>query len=86
MQLEIAMGASLVDSGTLAPNFAAMEAERKQMLASLTIFKKFNSLTFDREIEDLWIVETWVDNVEKLLEHLYVLEQDKVHLVAHYLE
>lgn len=67
----------------MASNFATMEAERKQALSSLIIFKKFNSPTCDRETVDLWIVETWVDNVEKLLEHLYVLEQDKVHVAAH---
>lgn len=53
-------------------------------------FKKFNSLAFDGETMDLWIMETWVDAQKNLFEDLnfsfFFWIEDKMHLTAHCLE
>ncbi|XP_020102104.1 uncharacterized protein LOC109719724 [Ananas comosus] len=73
-------------SGSSTLEAAAEEVERECGYTALTKFMKFHPPTFDGEVVDPWIVETWLATMETLFEDTYVLEQDKVHLAAHCLE
>lgn len=73
----------LAASGSSIADLAAEEAERERGLAALTTFKRFNPPNFDVEAMDPWIVESWIATMETLVENIYTLERDKVHLAAH---
>nr|CAD1834653.1 unnamed protein product [Ananas comosus var. bracteatus] len=65
------------------PRVAADEAERERGYTALTRFTKFHPPTFDGEVIDPWIVETWLASMETLFENIYTEERDKVNLAAH---
>lgn len=73
-------------SGSSIPDEAAEEAKRERGLASFTTFMKFHPPTFDGEVIDSWVVESWLSTIEILLEDFYTVEWDKVHLAAHCFE
>ncbi|XP_020106660.1 uncharacterized protein LOC109722893 [Ananas comosus] len=55
----------------------------ERLLAVLTAFKRFNPPTFNGNVKDLWLVESWLAMMEALFEDIYTLEKDKVHPAAH---
>ncbi|XP_020112143.1 uncharacterized protein LOC109726764 [Ananas comosus] len=75
-----------IGSGTSNPEGAMMAAERERALAALVMFRKFDPPVFDGEKVEPWMVESWVDSMETLLNDLCTLEKDKVHLATHCLE
>ncbi|XP_020082636.1 uncharacterized protein LOC109706252 [Ananas comosus] len=61
-------------------------ATPERTLAALTTFKRFNPPTFNGDVKDLWMTESWLAVMEALFEDIYTLEKDKVHLAAHYFD
>ncbi|XP_020111447.1 uncharacterized protein LOC109726320 [Ananas comosus] len=70
-------------SGSSTPTPDVLEAERERSLAALTTFKKFNPPTFNGDVKDLWLVESWLAAMEALFEDIYTFDKDKVHLAAY---
>ncbi len=48
----------------------ALHTERAQVRVSLAQFRKYEPPIFEGETTDPWVVEKWVDTMEKILEEL----------------
>ncbi|XP_020081071.1 uncharacterized protein LOC109704708, partial [Ananas comosus] len=64
-------------SGSSIPTPDELGAERERSLAALTAFKRFNPPTFDGDVKDPWLVESWLAAMEALFEDIYTLDKDK---------
>ncbi|XP_020080299.1 uncharacterized protein LOC109703959 [Ananas comosus] len=71
-------------SSALIPD--VLEAEQERSSAALTAFKRFSPPTFNGDVKDPWLVESWLATMEALFEDIYTLEKDKVHLATHYFD
>ncbi len=64
----------------------AVQAKKARIKAVLVEFKRFKPQIFVGNSDDLWIVEQWVERMEKLFQDLYTKKPNKVHLAAHCLD
>nr|CAD1838549.1 unnamed protein product [Ananas comosus var. bracteatus] len=56
------------------------------MGAKLIEFRKFDPPKYAGKKEEKGVLERWLTNMEKLLEDLFIDEQDRVPLAAHFLD
>nr|CAD1833644.1 unnamed protein product [Ananas comosus var. bracteatus] len=68
------------------PDVSAEEVEGERALAALIKFNKFHPPTFEGEMVEPEMVESWIDSMETLFDDLRTLERDKVYLATHCLE
>ncbi len=74
----------LTAAATVEPSFS--KTERDRVRTTLGEFKNYDPPVFEGETTDPWVVEKWVDTMEKLFEDLLMEEYERVPLAVHFLE